>query len=51
MGKITNKLLNKYLTNYIMKLLYYTYIDKYKKEPTNEELEQYAKEILAQMKI
>lgn len=49
--KIANKIITKYLNNYIMQLLYITYKDKYNKEPTKEELEQYAKEILALMKV
>ena len=49
--KIANRIITKYLNNYIMQLLYITYKDKYNKEPTQEELEQYAKEILALMKV
>lgn len=51
MGKLTNKIISKYLNNYVMQLLYITYKDKYNKEPTQEELEQYAKEILALLKV
>lgn len=51
MGKITNKIIKKYLSNYIMQILYFTYLDKYKEEPTQEQLETYAKEILSKMKI
>lgn len=51
MGKLTNKIISKYLKNYVMQLLYITYVDKYNKEPNEEELTDYAKNILAQMQI